>query len=44
MSKDCAFETVVVGAEFDTNDGKWTVKTQDVRYHDLLALYLVLTG
>lgn len=31
LSKDCAFETVVVSAEFDTNEAKWTVKTQDGR-------------
>jgi cation diffusion facilitator CzcD-associated flavoprotein CzcO len=31
LSKDCSFETVVVAAEFDTNAGKWTVKTQDGR-------------
>ncbi|SMQ51617.1 unnamed protein product [Zymoseptoria tritici ST99CH_3D7] len=31
LSKDCAFETVVIGAEFDKDEGKWTVKTQDGR-------------
>lgn len=31
LSKDCAFETVVVSAEFDTKEGKWVVKTQDGR-------------
>ncbi|CAK4034736.1 Baeyer-Villiger monooxygenase [Lecanosticta acicola] len=31
LSKDCAFETVVVGAEFDEKAGKWTVKTVDGR-------------
>ncbi|KAF2213457.1 hypothetical protein CERZMDRAFT_58188 [Cercospora zeae-maydis SCOH1-5] len=31
LSKDCAFETVVVSAEFDQNEGKWVVKTQDGR-------------
>lgn len=31
LSKDCAFETVVISAEFDTSEGKWTVKTQDGR-------------
>jgi cation diffusion facilitator CzcD-associated flavoprotein CzcO len=31
LSKDCAFETVVISAEFDKNAGKWTVKTQDGR-------------
>lgn len=31
LSKDCAFETVVVGAQFDTATGKWEVKTADGR-------------
>ncbi|EXJ81337.1 hypothetical protein A1O3_07627 [Capronia epimyces CBS 606.96] len=31
LSKDCAFGTVVTGAEFDTNSGKWTLKTADGR-------------
>ena len=31
LSKDCAFESVVISAEFDTGAGKWTVKTQDGR-------------
>lgn len=31
LSKDCAFETVVTSAEFDTTEAKWTVKTQDGR-------------
>jgi cation diffusion facilitator CzcD-associated flavoprotein CzcO len=31
LSKDCAFESVVVSAEFDTNAGKWTIKTADGR-------------
>lgn len=31
LSRDCAFETVVISAEFDTNEGKWVVKTQDGR-------------
>lgn len=31
LSKDCSFETVVVGAEFDTKEGKWHVKTEDGR-------------
>ena len=31
LSKDCSFETVVVGAEFDENTGKWTVTTADGR-------------
>jgi len=31
LSKDCAFETVVSAAEFDTKEAKWTVKTADGR-------------
>ncbi|EME81076.1 uncharacterized protein MYCFIDRAFT_27132 [Pseudocercospora fijiensis CIRAD86] len=31
LSKDSAFETVVVSAEFDKDEGKWTVKSQDGR-------------
>jgi len=31
IKKDCAFETVVVGAQFDTNQGRWQVKTADGR-------------
>lgn len=31
LSKDCAFETCVVGAEFSEEEGKWTVKTVDGR-------------
>ena len=31
LSKDCAFETCVVGAEFDEDKGRWTVKTEDGR-------------
>jgi len=31
LSKDSAFETVVTGAEFDEDAGKWTVKTADGR-------------
>lgn len=31
LSKDCSFETVVTSAEFDTNEGKWHVGTQDGR-------------
>lgn len=32
LSKDCAFSTVVTGAEFDTNEGKWNVTTADGRH------------
>ncbi|KAF2188891.1 HK97 family phage prohead protease [Zopfia rhizophila CBS 207.26] len=31
LSKDCSFETVVVGAQFHTDEGKWHVKTEDGR-------------
>ncbi len=31
LSKDSAFETVVVSAEFDKDQGKWIVKTEDGR-------------
>lgn len=31
IKKDCAFETVVVGAQFDTQEGKWHVDTADGR-------------
>lgn len=31
IKKDCAFGSVVVGAEFNEEEGKWTVKTADDR-------------
>ncbi|ORY17068.1 HK97 family phage prohead protease [Clohesyomyces aquaticus] len=31
LSKDCSFETVVVGAQFHTDEGKWHIKTEDGR-------------
>ena len=31
LTKDCAFETCVTGAEFDEDSGKWTVRTVDGR-------------
>ena len=31
LSKDCSFETVVTSAEFDLEEGKWNVGTQDGR-------------
>ncbi|KAL5044671.1 hypothetical protein BDW71DRAFT_96848 [Aspergillus fruticulosus] len=31
VKKDCAFNSVVVGAKFDTTSGKWTVRTADGR-------------
>lgn len=40
VKKDCAFNTVVVGAQFETNEGKWSVKTADGR--TTKAKYLVL--
>jgi hypothetical protein len=40
VRKDCAFNTVVVGARFDTEDGLWRVKTKDGRV--TMARYLVL--
>lgn len=40
IKKDCAFHTVVVGAHFDTEAGKWIVRTEDGRVTK--AKYLVL--
>jgi cation diffusion facilitator CzcD-associated flavoprotein CzcO len=40
IKKDCAFHTVVVGAHFDTEGGKWHVRTADGRVTK--AKYLVL--
>ncbi|KAJ5779269.1 hypothetical protein N7457_006989 [Penicillium paradoxum] len=40
VKKDCAFNTVVVGAQFDTNEGKWIIQTADGR--TTKAKYLVL--
>lgn len=31
IKKDCAFNTVVVGAHFDTSEGRWTIRTEDGR-------------
>ncbi|TLD14597.1 hypothetical protein PspLS_11061 [Pyricularia sp. CBS 133598] len=31
IKKDCAFNTVVVGGKFDTQLGKWTIRTEDGR-------------
>lgn len=42
LSKDSAFETVVISAEFDTKEGKWTVKTQDGRV--VKAKYFVVAA
>ncbi|KAJ5227480.1 uncharacterized protein N7469_007486 [Penicillium citrinum] len=40
VKKDCAFNTVVVGAQFDTEDGKWIINTADGR--TTKARFLVL--
>ena len=40
IKKDCSFNTVVVGAKFDTESGRWTVKTEDGR--NTKAKFLVL--
>ena len=40
IKKDCSFNTVVVGAEFDTGAGKWTIRTEDGR--TAKAKYLIL--
>lgn len=40
VKKDCAFNTVVVGAHFDTDEGRWSIETADGR--TTKAKYLVL--
>lgn len=40
VKKDCAFNTVVIGAHFDTNESKWDVRSADGR--TTRAKYLVL--
>ncbi|KAL4879722.1 hypothetical protein BJY04DRAFT_228901 [Aspergillus karnatakaensis] len=40
VKKDCAFNTVVVGGQFDTETGKWAINTEDGRV--TRAKYLVL--
>lgn len=42
LSKDCAFESVVTSAEFDTEQGKWIIKTQDGR--TAKAKYLIIAA
>lgn len=42
VKKDCAFESVVVGAQFDTKGGKWHVKTEDGR--TAKAKYLIVSA
>lgn len=40
VKKDCAFNTVVVGAHFDSVAGKWIIRTEDGR--TTKAKYLIL--
>ncbi|KAL4952505.1 hypothetical protein BDW69DRAFT_167582 [Aspergillus filifer] len=40
VKKDCAFNTVVIGGQFDTAQGKWNIQTADGR--TTKAKYLVL--
>ncbi|XWX01476.1 hypothetical protein V2A60_009504 [Cordyceps javanica] len=40
IKKDCSFNTVVVGAQFDTDGGQWSIQTADGR--TVLAKYLIL--
>ncbi|KAJ4328414.1 hypothetical protein N0V84_001098 [Fusarium piperis] len=40
IKKDCSFNTVVVGAEFNTDTGRWSIKTEDGRTAN--AKYLIL--
>ncbi|OQE27792.1 hypothetical protein PENSTE_c004G03775 [Penicillium steckii] len=40
VKKDCAFNTVVIGAQFDTQDGRWIINTADGR--TTKAKYMVL--
>ncbi|PTB65004.1 FAD/NAD(P)-binding domain-containing protein [Trichoderma citrinoviride] len=40
VKKDCSFNTVVVGAHFDQDEGKWNIRTEDGR--TTKAKYLVL--
>ncbi|PON22632.1 hypothetical protein TGAM01_v208521 [Trichoderma gamsii] len=40
VKKDCAFNTVVVGAHFDLDAGKWIIRTEDGR--TTKAKYLIL--
>jgi cation diffusion facilitator CzcD-associated flavoprotein CzcO len=41
IKKDCAFNTVVISARFDTESGKWHIRTEDGRVTK--AKYLVLS-
>lgn len=40
IKKDCAFNTVVVGGKFDTQQGKWTIQTEDGRISKAKTLVL----
>ncbi|OAA80447.1 Flavin monooxygenase-like protein [Akanthomyces lecanii RCEF 1005] len=40
IKKDCSFNTVVVGAQFDTSRGRWSIRTADGRATS--AKYLIL--
>ena len=40
IKKDCSFNTVVVGADFDTKAGRWNIATEDGR--NARAKYFVL--
>ncbi|KAI7913872.1 cyclopentanone 1 [Pyricularia oryzae] len=40
IKKDCAFNTVVVGGKFDTQQGKWTIRTEDGRVSQAKNLVL----
>ncbi|ATY66610.1 steroid monooxygenase [Cordyceps militaris] len=40
IKKDCSFNTVVVGAQFSTEKGKWSIQTADGR--TAVAKYLIL--
>ncbi|GAD96066.1 steroid monooxygenase (CpmA), putative [Paecilomyces variotii No. 5] len=42
IKKDCAFESVVIGAEFNQDEGRWHVKTADGR--TAKAKYLVVAA
>ncbi|KAF1344881.1 HK97 family phage prohead protease [Delphinella strobiligena] len=42
IKKDCAFESVVVEAQFDEDEGKWHVKTADGRFAK--SKYLVVAA
>ncbi|KAI9697115.1 MAG: hypothetical protein M1820_007930 [Bogoriella megaspora] len=43
LSKDCSFETVVVSAQFDTDEGKWNIRTHDGR-HVKAKYFIVAAG